>query len=705
MRHSGGWFVVLSALALACGGDAMPMTDDAGATCSESCDDGQFCNGTERCEPGAEGADARGCVAGAPPCAAELCEEDERRCRTSECDEPDADGDGAAALACGGDDCDDADADVGPGRREVCDAEGVDEDCDPTTLGPDDDGDGFQDASCANVQSDGNLLFGDDCDDRRTDVRPSADEICDDRDNDCDDGVDEGVLETFFRDLDGDGFGDTAQTRQACARPEGYVLTPGDCDDRNQHANDEDAAEACDGFDNDCDDEVDEGVLVRCWVDGDRDGWALASASSTQECFGCPSGTTAREPVTGAIDCDDLDALENPGGTEVCDDQRRDEDCNGIANPRTLCDCDPGSTRSCADGGWRGNCAAGLQTCSGAGSWGTCSIAPTTEVCGGGDQNCNGMADDTDATDRAFTYADADGDGVGDPSTGALRCPASGRVVRGDDCDDGDALRSPLLTEVCDASNRDEDCDGLANDADPSTTGRSRFYADRDGDTFGNAAEPYDTCSSSPPAPFTATNASDCDDCRSDVRPGGTERCDGADNDCSGSVDDGGVCTARTSCGIYDRCDCFVAYRNATDYYLFCPVTQTQADARAACTAMGTKLVALEDLEETDWVAAQARTYEWRCVRIGQFCAFETLWTDGIARGGSCIPVGWGFPSWDGFTRSCAYQTRWVPGAPSGTTGYGVTLEVAASAWNTRLNTDTRHYVCEGRVTPTPVCM
>src|SRR5512143_1962870 len=53
----------------------------------------------------------------------------------------DADGDGHGAISCGGDDCDDADANRYPGNAEVCDAAGVDDDCDPATLGPDADHD------------------------------------------------------------------------------------------------------------------------------------------------------------------------------------------------------------------------------------------------------------------------------------------------------------------------------------------------------------------------------------------------------------------------------------------------------------------------------------------------------------------------------------------------------------------------------------
>ncbi|WP_374604748.1 putative metal-binding motif-containing protein [Arenimonas sp.] len=114
------------------------------------CDDGVYCNGAERCAPTDPRAARSGCVAGAPPCRlGEDCLEAEDRCRLGSCDRPDADGDGHAAAACGGNDCDDFDANRNPSRTEICDAEGIDEDCDPITVGDRDaDGDGYIDAMC-----------------------------------------------------------------------------------------------------------------------------------------------------------------------------------------------------------------------------------------------------------------------------------------------------------------------------------------------------------------------------------------------------------------------------------------------------------------------------------------------------------------------------------------------------------------------------
>jgi hypothetical protein len=73
------------------------------------------------------------------------------------CKTPDGDGDGHRAIACGGDDCNDNDSSRYPGNTEVCDANGHDEDCDPTTFANaqtadgDRDFDGYQSVHCYNT--------------------------------------------------------------------------------------------------------------------------------------------------------------------------------------------------------------------------------------------------------------------------------------------------------------------------------------------------------------------------------------------------------------------------------------------------------------------------------------------------------------------------------------------------------------------------
>jgi MYXO-CTERM domain-containing protein len=72
-----------------------------------------------------------------------------------------------------------------------------------------------------------------DCDDTESEVSPDGVETCDGRDEDCDDMVDEDPIDplTWYRDQDGDGFGDDSDVVQACDVPEGYTDVGGDCDD------------------------------------------------------------------------------------------------------------------------------------------------------------------------------------------------------------------------------------------------------------------------------------------------------------------------------------------------------------------------------------------------------------------------------------------------------------------------------------------
>ncbi len=53
------------------------------------------------------------------------------------------------------------------------------------------------------------------------------------------------------------------------------------------------------------------------------------------------------------------------------------------------------------------------------------------------------------------------------------------------DCDDANGDIHPDATEVCDDADTDEDCDGLADDADDSVdlAGGVDWYADADADT------------------------------------------------------------------------------------------------------------------------------------------------------------------------------------------------------------------------------
>lgn len=121
------------------------------------------------------------------------------------------------------------------------------------------DGDGF----AAGPDCEDNI----DCNDDNATVYPNAPEICGDfLDNDCDRQVDEGAL-TLFQDADGDRFGNPDRTLTICQGepvPRGYVRNGRDCNDRDPNIN-PDAAEICNGADDNCNRQADEGgVCAMC---------------------------------------------------------------------------------------------------------------------------------------------------------------------------------------------------------------------------------------------------------------------------------------------------------------------------------------------------------------------------------------------------------------------------------------------------------
>ncbi len=377
-------------------------------------------------------------------------------------------------------DCDDADADIHPDAPERCD--GVDQDCDGeidedvlTVWFADADGDGFGDAAAPLDSCDptgGYVADATDCDDTDDASHPGAAEVCDEADNDCDGDTDEGVTDTYWADVDGDGFGDASVTVEACSQPSGFATTPGDCDDTDFDTF-PGAPELCDGADDDCDGDIDEDDALDAatwYADGDGDGFGDAAAS-TAACSQ-PSGH-----VADATDCDDTTAAVSPAAAEVCNGV--DDDCDGATDDADSgVDVSTGATwYADTDADGYGDAASTVQACVAPAGYGadatdcddtTAAVSPAaTEVCNSIDDDCDGDIDDDDSSLDTATasawYADADTDGYGDPSASSRTCvQPSGTVTDATDCDDTDPDSHPGAVELRDGA--DNDCDGAADD-------------------------------------------------------------------------------------------------------------------------------------------------------------------------------------------------------------------------------------------------
>ncbi|HEX8331830.1 MAG TPA: MopE-related protein, partial [Segetibacter sp.] len=171
------------------------------------------------------------------------------------------------------------------------------------------------------------------------------------------------------------------------------------------------------------------------------------------------------------------------------------------------------------------------------------------EVCNGIDDDCDGLVDNDDpsVSGRTNWYLDADDDGY---STGpaVLSCSSPGKgyknsgVIGYEDCNDHPSTGGRVnkgAQEVCNGI--DDDCDGLVDNDDPSVSGRTNWYLDKDDD--GYSTGPAVLSCSSPGKGYKNSGVIAYEDCNDDpstggrVNKGAQEVCNGIDDDCDGLVD------------------------------------------------------------------------------------------------------------------------------------------------------------------------
>ena len=453
----------------------------------------------------------------------------------------DADGDGFVI----GEDCDDDDSEVYPDATEICD--GFDNNCDGQadegvliTYYADSDNDGFGSPYITTLSCElpiGYAATGTDCDDTNTQTYPSAPEICDDKDNDCDNSIDEELEQFFYVDSDGDGFGDDNNVVGSCDLRIGLSSVGGDCNDSNSEISPI-ADEICDEIDNNCNDEFDEDVTTTFYLDFDEDGFG----DDDQIVVDCeqPQGY-----VTQGGDCLDNDTLVNPNAYEICDEV--DNNCDNLIDINIL--YGPVFYEDSDEDGY-GDPEHTIMACTVPSGYvennDDCDdhdddIHPEgSELCNGIDEDCNGIADN-DPIDATIWYLDADGDTFGQLSETLPSCTQPmNYVLNNTDCDDQDNDVYPDAIEIC--NNQDDDCD---EEFDEEAEDRLMYFIDSDGDGFGDgsAQEGTSMWSCSQPQGYVL-NDLDCDDNgenASDIYPGATEICDGLDNNCDEQIDEQGT--------------------------------------------------------------------------------------------------------------------------------------------------------------------
>ncbi|MDC0710582.1 MopE-related protein [Stigmatella sp. ncwal1] len=387
----------------------------------------------------------------------------------------------------------------------------------------------------------GHVSNNTDCDDTTSLSHPGAAEVCDNRDNNCDGSVDEGVLTTYYRDVDGDGHGVQTQTLQACSKPAGYATISDDCNDSPTNGAQmyPGKAEICDGLDNNCNFDTDEGVKSTFYLDADKDGHGNPYIF-TLACT-APTGY-----VAGGQDCNDSSATTQPGATEVCDG--KDNNCSGTVDEDVQAEWYPDAD---SDGVGTTNVSFRVLACTAPAGYvsshadchdGNATVKPgAAELCDVLDNDCDGSIDEGLAT--VSWYPDADGDGFGGVSGTAVvacRSPGAGYVSNKTDCNDGSASISPAQPEICEPTDQtqvDNNCDGSTENAVNDTV----WYRDADGDGFGTKTNTKKSCTQ--PDGYARVE-NDCNDQNPLVNPGATEICEAGaysaqlDNDCDGDKND-----------------------------------------------------------------------------------------------------------------------------------------------------------------------
>lgn len=125
---------------------------------------------------------------------------------------------------------------------------------------------------------------------------------------------------TWYRDYDGDNYGNPNNSINSASQPSGYVSNNSDCNDYNADIHPNSTEIRGDGIDQDCNGS-DLESLITYYYDGDSDGYG--DPNSSYESSSQPTGYVANNK-----DCNDNNRNIHPGVTES--ENSLDDNCDGI---------------------------------------------------------------------------------------------------------------------------------------------------------------------------------------------------------------------------------------------------------------------------------------------------------------------------------------------------------------------------------------